>query len=271
MLVRYANLSIVCDPMLGRWCRGIRREIQPGLSPAELADVDLILVSHDHPDHLHRPTLAKLPRAATVVLPPRTAQHVSDLGFARVVELRAGQSVQHRRVDIAATAVRHGSTNSPAVGYVIRGEGPSVFFCGASGYFPGFADVGRRYRPDIALLPIGGYLAPSWAGGHSFRERHMSPLDALYAFEDLQSRVLIPHHFGSFSLSYEVMAEPERWMRRLIADNDLEVHIQLLLPGESRVFCPPGQAARAKQTREADPTFSLPPVDDAIPITVTES
>ena len=53
--------------------------------------------------------------------------------------------------------------------------GPSMYFCGDSGYFSGFADVGARYAPDVALLPIGGFLPAS------FRNRHMSPLDALFA------------------------------------------------------------------------------------------
>lgn len=239
MVIRYANLTIACDPMLGQWCKGVHREVAPGLTPAELGDVDLILISHAHMDHLHRPTLAQLPRAATVIVPPRTARFVADLGFARVVELGTGQSVGIRRVDIATTAVRHGTPTQPATGYVIRGEGPSVFFCGDSGYFSGFAEIGRRYRPDIAMLPIGGYLPVS------FRERHMSPLDALYAFEDLQSRIMIPHHYGSFVLSYEHLSDPEQWLRRLVAENALETYIQRLEPGESRVFSSPGDARRA--------------------------
>lgn len=246
MVIRYSNLTIACDPMLGRWCKGVHREVAPGLSPAELGDVDLILISHAHMDHLHRPTLARLPRAATVIVPPRTAQFVADLGFARVVELGIGQSVQIRRVDVATTAVRHGTPKQPAVGYVIRGEGPSVYFCGDSGYFSGFAEIGRRYRPDIAMLPIGGYLPVS------FRERHMSPLDALYAFEDLQARIMIPHHYGSFVLSYEHLNDPEQWLRRLVAENDLEAYVQRLEPGESRVFTSPDGARRALRDEPPD-------------------
>lgn len=229
-LIRYADLRLVCDPMLGTWAKGVKRAVQPGLSPAELGDVDLILISHDHADHLHRPTLERLPRGATVIVPPRTAHQVSPLGFARVVELSVGHSVSHAGVDIAAAAVRHGEAS--AVAYVIRGDGPSVFFCGDSAYFSGFAEVGRRYRPDIALLPIGGY-APL-----SFRDRHMTPLDALYAFEDLGSRVMIPIHHGAFALSYEKLHDPQRWMAQLVRDRGLERHVIELQPGESRVFTP---------------------------------
>ena len=263
LVVRYANLAIACDPMLGRWCKGIHREVAPGLSPAELGDVDLILISHDHMDHLHPPTLAKLPRAATVIVPPRTAHHVADLGFARVVELGVGQSVQIRRVDIATTVLHHGTTRHPASGYVIRGEGPSVFFCGDSGYFSGFAEIGRRYRPDIALLPIGGYLPVS------FRERHMSPLDALYAFEDLQSRIMIPHHYGAFALSYEHLCDPGQWLRRLVAENDLEIYVQTLEPGESRVFSAPDGARRAGAPEPAATDITMDDEDEPTEIDAT--
>jgi L-ascorbate metabolism protein UlaG (beta-lactamase superfamily) len=238
-LIRYANLNIVCDPMLGNWCKGVRRAVRAGLSPAELQDVDLILISHGHADHLHRPTLAKLPRSATIVLPSRTAHLVSDLGFARVVELAPDQAVEHRRVDIATTAVRHGSKREPALGFVIRGNGPSVFFCGDSGYFDGFSEIGRQFSPDIALLPIGGY-APA-----SFRDRHMSPLDAVYAFEDLGARVMIPIHYGSFALSYELLHDPERWLAEIIARRKLDSHVQPLQPGESRVFVQSNRKRRA--------------------------
>lgn len=234
VLVRYANLTIACDPMLGRWVRGIKRAVQPGLSPADLGDVDLILISHAHADHLHRKTLSELPRSATVVVPPRTAHRVSDLGFARVVELEVGQSIQHRDVDVITAPVRHGDPDEVrALSYLIRGNGPSVYFCGDSGYFSGFADIGERLAPDIALLPVGGY-AP-----HSFRERHMSPLDALYALEDLGARLMIPIHHGSFALSYEHLQEPSRWLAELVRERDLGAFVVELEPGESRVFVPP--------------------------------
>lgn len=234
VLVRYANLTIACDPMLGRWVKGVKRAVQPGLSPADLHEVDLILISHAHADHLHRKTLAALPRSATIVVPPRAAQHVSGLGFARVVELEVGQSIQHRNVDIVTAPVRHGDPNDVrALSYVIRGDGPSVYFCGDSGYFSGFAEIGKRLRPDIALLPVGGY-APL-----SFRERHMSPLDALYALEDLGARIMIPIHHGAFALSYEQLQEPSRWLAELVRERDLGEFVVELKPGESRVFVPP--------------------------------
>jgi len=227
VLLRFPHLSVVVDPMLGRHLGLVRRAAMPDLSPREL-DCDLILITNAGADHLHPPTLAQLPRTATIVVPPRGAALVSSLGFARVLELGAGASVNQRGVEVATTPVKFGG--APACGYVLRGDGPSVFICGESGYFSGFAEIGARHRPDIAVLPIGGYVP------RSFRAEHMSPLDAIFAFEDLGARLLVPIRYGAFALSYEKLAEPLRWLRRLVADRDLERHVAPLAPGESRKF-----------------------------------
>ncbi len=236
-LVHYRNLKVLCDPILGDWRGAVRREVRAGFSASELGDTDLILLSNQDPDHLNPETLKRLPRAATVIVPPFTAHRVSPFGFARVIELGPDQSVEHRRVDISAIGMRHGSETAPALGYVLRGEGPSVFFCGASGYFDGFADIGRRFQPDVAMLPISGY-APL-----SFRNEHMSPLDALYAFEDLRSKIMIPIRYGSFALSYERLSDPKRWLTELVAERDLEGYVVPIANGQSRIFVRPDTAA----------------------------
>lgn len=239
VLIRYAGLTIACDPMLGHKVQGVHRAAPPGLTPQAMRDVGLILISHAHSDHLHRETLRKLPRSATIVVPPGGAARVSGLGFARVVELEVGQSIQDRGVDISTAPVRHGDgARVRALSYVLRGDGPSVFFCGDSGYFSGFAEIGARLAPDIALLPIGGYYPLS------FRSRHMSPLDALYALEDLRARILIPIHHGAFALSYERIEEPARWLAELVEERRLRDFVVMLAPGESRLFVPPRRQRR---------------------------
>jgi L-ascorbate metabolism protein UlaG (beta-lactamase superfamily) len=224
----------------------------PGLTAAEVADVNLILIGNAAPDHLHIPTLRRLPRGATLVVPPRCAGLVSELGFARVVELGIGQSLRHRGVDVASTPARNETgAGRPSCGYVLRGDGPSVFFCGDTGYFSGFSEIGRRWRPDIALLPIGGYVP------RTFRKDHMSPLDALYAFDDLGARLMIPIRWGSFALSYETLAEPVAWLRELVAERGLEEFVTILTPGSSRKFEPPRDAppeAPAPAAPAAPPT-----------------
>ena len=235
VLLRYQQLSILCDPMLGGSVRGVPREVAPGLGDTALAGVELVLVSHADPDHLHLPTLSRVPRRATVVVPPRAGAGISPLGFARLIELAPGNTFDQSGVRIDALSVRHGSAASPGQAYMVRGDGPSVYFCGASGYHAGFAELGRRSPPDVALLPIARY----WPAG--FRDEHMSPLDALYAFEDLRARLMVPIGFGSFALSYEQINDPERWLGELVAERGLEPYVSILHPGESRVFVGSGE------------------------------
>jgi L-ascorbate metabolism protein UlaG (beta-lactamase superfamily) len=231
VLARYHRLGIGFDPMLGRWVGGVRRAVEPGLAPGDFSDCGLFLISHRHADHLHAPTLKKLPRSATIVVPAGAAAVVSRFGFARVVELQPGADLELRGVQVIAAATVHGSDDlARGLSYVVRGDGPSLFLCGDSGYFSGFADVGERYAPDISLLPIGGFLPAS------FRDRHMSPLDALFAFEDLRSRLLVPLHHGAFALSYEQLDEPIRWLTELATTRGVREHVRVMTPGETERF-----------------------------------
>jgi len=234
VIARYPGLAIAFDPMVGRWVGGVRRAVEPGLSPDALADVGLVLISHRHADHLHTATLRRLPRAATIVVPGGAASSVSGLGFSRVIELAPGADLELRGVQVTAAATAHGTSElAHGLSYVVRGDGPSIYLCGDSGYFSGFADVGERFAPDIAALPIGGFLPAS------FRARHMSPLDALYAFEDLRARVLIPIHHGAFALSYERLDEPARWLVELARGRGVRDHVLVMTPGQTERFVAP--------------------------------
>jgi L-ascorbate metabolism protein UlaG (beta-lactamase superfamily) len=132
-------------------------------------------------------------------------------------------------------ATSHGEGDlARGLSYVVRPTGdmtgPSLYLCGDSGYFSGFADVGKRFAPDIAFLPIGGFYP------NSFRSRHMSPLDALFAFEDLRSRLLVPIHHGAFPLSYEKLDEPARWLLELATSRNLRDHVKLMTAGQTERF-----------------------------------
>jgi L-ascorbate metabolism protein UlaG (beta-lactamase superfamily) len=237
VLARYPSLAIAFDPMLGRWVGGVRRAVEPGLAPGDFEGVGLVLISHRHADHLHVPTLRKLPRkTATIVVPTGGAAWVSSLGFARVIELAPGADLELRGIQVIAYATAHGDSDlARGLSYVVRptpgGDGgPSLYLCGDSGYFSGFASVGERFAPDIAMLPIGGFYPGS------FRGRHMSPLDALYAFEDLRARLLVPIHHGAFALSYERLDEPVRWLLDLATQRGIRDHVMVMAPGQSERF-----------------------------------
>jgi L-ascorbate metabolism protein UlaG (beta-lactamase superfamily) len=199
---------------------------------ADVDDVDLVLISHAHRDHLSRPSLRRMLKDVPIVVPPRCGRLVARLGFLEIDELAPGSSVQHADVEITAVPVRHsgagafGGGQLGACGYVIRTQGTCLYFAGDTGYFSGFAEIGRRFQPDVALLPIGGYEPAS------FRDEHMSPLDAVHAFDDLGARVLIPISHGSFPLSYEPLDAPTEWLRRVARARRLPLTGQDLPGGE---------------------------------------
>lgn len=246
-LIRYAGKTVALDPMLGRWIGGVHRAVAPGLTPGHLRDVDVVLVSHGHADHLHPASLAHVPASATVIGPPGTGPRLGKR-FARLIELAGGRGVAVDGVRVDAVEVPHGAgALGPTLAFVIAGDGPRVFACADGAYGPCYAEVGAALAPDVALLPIGGF----WPRG--FRARHMSPLDALYAFEDLRARVMVPVHHGAFPLSYERLGEPARWLKALIDERDLADHVRVLAPGESAVWRGAPTVARGRDPDEPGP------------------
>jgi L-ascorbate metabolism protein UlaG (beta-lactamase superfamily) len=223
VLLTTRDSRVLTDPLLGDFLLGgLRRAQAAALHPEAAAEVSVVLLSHAHHDHLHLPSLRRLPRAAALVVPPRCASLVQPLGFRRVVVLEPGQTFSDRDVVVTAVPARHDGARGPldwtwrgTNGYVVRTSGPagvSAYFAGDTAYFSGFEEIGRRLRPQVALLPIAGYEPLA------LRATHMSPLDALYAFEDLGAELLIPIGHGSFATGYEPLEEPLRWLRELWAE-----------------------------------------------------
>jgi L-ascorbate metabolism protein UlaG (beta-lactamase superfamily) len=252
VMLTSAQARVLTDPLLSDFLFGIRRARAAGLHPEDAEDVSLILISHAHHDHLHRRSLHQLPRSATIVVPPRCAGLVERAGFARVVVLEPGEELVHRDLVITAVAARHEGARGPFVwrgagGYVASAGGVSAYFAGDTAYFSGFEEIGRRLHPQIALLPISGYEPLA------MREAHMSPLDALYAFEDLGSEVLIPIAHGSFPLGYEPLDEPLQWLRELAGERQLGDQLMVLDHGETSTFTAVGDP-HAQKRNEA-PTF----------------
>jgi L-ascorbate metabolism protein UlaG (beta-lactamase superfamily) len=235
VLLGTSRTRVLTDPLFTNLLYGLRRARAARVHPDDLAEVSLVLISHAHADHLHVPSLRQLPRGVTLVVPPRCGPLVERLGFARVVSLEPGQDLHLDDVTVTGVAAKHdgaGLLAGPwrgASGYVVRTPGVTVYFAGDTAYFSGFAELGRRMRPDVALLPIAGYEPAS------MREGHMSPLDALAAFEDLGAQLLVPIAHGSFQLGYEPLDEPAAWLRQLCAERGLCEKLRLLGHGETCV------------------------------------
>ena len=116
------------------------------------------------------------------------------------------------------------------MGYVIAGGGRSLYFSGDTAYFSGFAEIGERLHPELALLPIGAYSP------HSFRSVHTSPEEALMAFLDLGCRYMIPMHYGTFRLSREPMEEPPLRLMAAARKAGVAGSVLVLQEGQTRLF-----------------------------------
>lgn len=225
---------ILVDPFLGDFLLGVRRREAASLARSDAADAGLILISHAHGDRLHARTLRRLPRQATIVVPPKCAGLARRLGFAKVVELAPGQSHEQGDVEVTAVAARHDGRRGPidrtwrgTCGYIVKSAGACVYYAGDTAYFSGFEEIGRRLHPDVALLPIAGYDPPS------LRADHMSPLDAVQAFQDLGAKLMVPVAYGSFPAGYEAIDEPLSWLTKLCAERGLADRLVVLRPGDT--------------------------------------
>src|SRR6266700_876329 len=155
-MVTTPGSRVVTDPFLRPSLWGLRRAREAGIADSDLDDTRLVLISHAHRDHLDRASLARISRRATVVVPPGCADLIGDLGFDRVLELASGHSYAAGDVEVTAVPVRHSggrglgrrARRRGAAGYIVASQGTTVYFAGDTGYFTGFADIGRRLAPD---------------------------------------------------------------------------------------------------------------------------
>jgi L-ascorbate metabolism protein UlaG (beta-lactamase superfamily) len=225
---------ILTDPCFAHWLWGLRRVEPVVIDPADLAKIDLVLISHAHQDHLHLPSLRRLPRSATVLAPAGCLDLIEPLGFSNLRGLEPGGAHVFRDVTVTALPARHDGRRSPfdprwrgALGFLIKTADVTAYYAGDTGYFSGFADLGRRFRPDVALLPIAGYLPLPQ------RIEHMSPLDAIAAFEELGARLLVPIGHRAFALGYEDLEAPAAWLRELAAQRGYGDRVRTLAAGET--------------------------------------
>jgi L-ascorbate metabolism protein UlaG (beta-lactamase superfamily) len=186
---------LLTDPVLRPRLVHLRRHGPPP-DPSLLRDVDAVLISHLHLDHLDLPSLRMLGRRTTVVVPLGAGAFLARAGFRRVVEIAAGSEVGLGAVRVRAVPARHDAQRRPwgpaaqPVGYVVTAGERRVYFAGDTALFAGMADVGAL-GIDVALLPI-------WGWGPTLGPGHMGPREAARAAALLRPGLAVPIHWGTF-------------------------------------------------------------------------
>ncbi len=242
--VQMGGQNLLLDPNFAPWLFILKRLRRPGVRLRDLPVIDLVLVTHAHFDHLHRPSLRAIvqhnrrrhARPPIIVIPRNVADLVSDLGFRQIVELDWWEESRYDGLSVTHVPSRHWGArmlrdmHRGYGGYVVRSRRESLYHAGDTAYFPGFREIGVRLRPHLALLPIGAYEPPS------FRNVHTSPADAVRAFLDLGAHWLVPMHYGTFRLSHEPMDEPLRLLAREAAQAGVHDRVLVLQEGVTRMF-----------------------------------
>ena len=243
-LVQVGGQSVMIDPNFARWLFVLKRLRRPGLRVRDLPAIDLVLVTHAHFDHLHRPSLRAIVQnnlrtrgtAPSIIIPSHVTDLVSDLGFSEIIELDWWNSSRHGSLSVTHVPSRHWGarilkdSHRGYGGYVLRSGKNSIYHAGDTAYFAGFREIGRRLSPELALLPIGAYNPPS------FRNVHTSPADATRAFLDLNARWMVPMHYGTFRLSHEPVDEPLQLLEQEARATGIEDRVVVLEEGVTRFF-----------------------------------
>ena len=235
-LIQFTDLNVLVDPNFANWLFLLKRVKRAGLRIEDLPPIDLVLLTHAHYDHFHKPTLRKLPHPKIGVMPWGVGNLARGLGFDRIIELEWWESFAKKDWRVTFTPSKHWGARTLRDshrgygGFVLEHQGRKIYHCGDSAYFDGFKLIGKKLAPEIALLPIGAYHPDN------FREVHMGPDEAVKAFKDLRARWLVPMHYGTFKLSFEDMDEPPRWLKELVHNEGLAHHLKIMEEGVPEVF-----------------------------------
>jgi L-ascorbate metabolism protein UlaG (beta-lactamase superfamily) len=255
-LIQIAGRNVLLDPVFSARLIALRRQRRPGVRIKDLPPIDLVLLSHAHMDHLNRPSLRRVVahtrrltgRAPVAIVPWGVENLVLDLGFSRVSSLEWWQGKHIAGIEVTMTPAKHWGarffrdTYRGFGGYVLRSAGHSLYHAGDTAYFEGFAKIGKRLKPQIALLPIGAYRPDS------FRAVHASPEEALQGFLDLGAHQMIPMHYGTFRLSQEPMEEPVQRLLSAARKAGLASKVHVLPEGETQVVAPHASSGSALLT-----------------------
>jgi L-ascorbate metabolism protein UlaG (beta-lactamase superfamily) len=251
LLLEVDGVRILTDPVFGQRASPVSfagpKRFHPVPVPiAGLPAIDVLLLSHDHYDHLCSGSIRELAqRPLQVVTALGVASHLESYGMPheRIHELDWHEQLTLPGVRFTATPAQHfsgrglGDRNSTLwASWVIETERHKLFFSGDTGLFPGLAEIGQRHGPfDLTLLEIGAYH-PAWGS------IHLGPENALIAHEMLRGKILLPVHWGTFDLALH------RW------DAPAEQLFALAQASKTRLLLPKlGQALEPSQVQDSQP------------------
>jgi L-ascorbate metabolism protein UlaG (beta-lactamase superfamily) len=248
-LIQVDGINILTDPIYAQraspfqWA-GPKRVHQPGVAMADLPPIDVILISHNHYDHLDESTLQEL--FARQDTPPLILAGLgngalfSSLGLDNYRDMDWMDSALLGDLEFIFTECMHRSGRGIADqmktlwgSFVIKTSAGNIYFAGDTGYGPHFAEAGEQLGPfALSLLPIGAY-EPRWF----MQAVHLNPQDAVQAHQDLRSAQSIGIHYGTFQLTYEAIDQPLIDLQQALLNSNVTAEqFWTLAPGETRTL-----------------------------------
>jgi L-ascorbate metabolism protein UlaG (beta-lactamase superfamily) len=222
-----SGVRVLTDPVLRPRVWHLRRFVP--LDETPVRDVDVVLISHMHPDHLDYPSLARVRRDGVVVVPRGAGDAVRRKTGHEVLEVAAGETVDARGVSVRATHAMHKPGRHPLarrvrpIGYVVD---DAVYFAGDTGVFDGMRALGPL---ELAFLPV-------WGWGPWLGRDHLDPARAAEAAALVRPAIAVPIHWGAYR-SVGVRRGEATWPPHVFADlvraQTPQVDVRVLAPGET--------------------------------------
>jgi len=247
LLVQLDGVNVLTDP---HWSRraspvsfaGPKRVTPPAVAFDALPPVHVVVISHDHYDHLDVATVRRLAaeHRPRFLVPLAMKAWFADLGITDVEELDWWQARTIRDITFTCVPAQHFAQRTVWdmnrrlwAGWVVAGRDRRLFFAGDTGYFEGFKEIRARLGPfDLAAIPIGAYLPPV-----IMKPVHTDPREALDVFVDVGARAMIPIHWGTFDLADEPLTEPPRLLEHHARARGLGAdRVWILKHGETRAW-----------------------------------
>lgn len=264
VLVQMGGLNVLTDPIFSERASplgfvGPKRHQPPGVALAQLPHIDLVLISHNHYDHLDEATVralnAQFGGPPLFVVPLGVKPWLADIGITNAVELDWWQSHElktgHGAAEVVMTPVQHwsgrGLTDRMKTlwgGYAVFTPGFQIFHAGDTGYSKDFADIQQRFAArqdasrgggfDLALIPVGAY-EPRWF----MAQQHIDPTEAVRIHADLGAKHSLGIHWGTFELTDESLdAPPPQLAEARRAKGVADESFFVMAIGETRRFEP---------------------------------
>ena len=230
-LVQMGNKNILIDPVLKTYASpvtftGSKRFSELAIEPEHIPDIDVLLISHDHYDHLDYQTVMTIDgKVKNYIVPLGVESYLLGWGIGedKIHVVSWWDEVSLDGITFTSTPAQHYSSRNPLLsnttwwtGYYFQNDTHSVYYTGDSGYCDAFREIGERFsQVDLALIESGQY-ENGWSGTHMF------PEESVQAAADVNAKWFIPVHWGAFVLANHAWDEPVSRTAQIAADQNMQ-------------------------------------------------